>query len=101
MFGIEIKVVDEAGATLPRDGMSQGELMVRGQWIVSGYYKAESSPLVDGWFPTGDIATIDANGRDADPRPHQGRDQNPAANGSARSTWKTPRWRIRRWRWRR
>jgi fatty-acyl-CoA synthase len=62
VFGIDIKVVDEAGATLPRDGTSQGELMVRGQWIVSSYYKGEQSPLVDGWFPTGDIATIDATG---------------------------------------
>ena len=62
VFGVEIKVVDESGATLPRDGVSQGELMVRGQWIVTGYYKGETSPLVDGWFPTGDIATIDAGG---------------------------------------
>jgi len=62
VFGVEIKVVDEHGATLPRDGRSQGELMVRGQWIVSGYYKSDASPLVDGWFPTGDIATIDAHG---------------------------------------
>ena len=62
LFGVEIKVVDETGATLPRDGSSQGELMVRGQWIVSGYYKGESSPLVDGWFPTGDIATIEPGG---------------------------------------
>jgi 3-(methylthio)propionyl---CoA ligase len=62
VFGVEIKVVDEQGATLPRDGRSQGELMVRGQWIVSGYYKSDASPLVDGWFPTGDIATIDAGG---------------------------------------
>ena len=60
--GIEIKVVDEAGNTLARDGRSQGELMVRGQWIVERYYKAERSALVDGWFPTGDIATIDADG---------------------------------------
>jgi len=36
--------------------------MVRGQWIISGYYKGDKSPLVDGWFPTGDIATIDAQG---------------------------------------
>jgi fatty-acyl-CoA synthase len=36
--------------------------MVRGQWIISGYYKGETSPLVNGWFPTGDIATIDAQG---------------------------------------
>ncbi len=62
VFGVEIKVVDEQGATLPRDGKSQGEVMIRGQWIVSGYYKSDSSPLRDGWFPTGDIATIDARG---------------------------------------
>ena len=62
VFGVEIKVVDEHGATLPRDGKSQGELMVRGQWIVSGYYKSDVSPLAAGWFPTGDIATIDPEG---------------------------------------
>lgn len=62
MYGVEIKVVDETGATLPRDGISQGELLVRGQWIISGYFKGESSPLQDGWFPTGDIATIDPHG---------------------------------------
>ena len=62
VFGVEIKVVDDDGHTLPRDGVSQGELMVRGQWIVSGYYKAEASPLRDGWFPTGDVATIAADG---------------------------------------
>ena len=63
LYGIEIKVVDEAGTTLPRDGISQGELYVRGQWVVSAYYKAEKSALIDGWFPTGDIASIEANGR--------------------------------------
>ena len=63
LFGIDLKVVDENGATLPRDGVSQGELMVRGQWVMSRYYKSEQSALVDGWFPTGDIATIDASGR--------------------------------------
>ena len=62
VFGVEIKVVDETGTTLPRDGTSQGELMVRGQWIVSGYHKSGTSALADGWFPTGDIATIDARG---------------------------------------
>ena len=62
VFGIDIKVVDEEGAALPRDGKSQGELLVRGQWIVSGYHKSETSPLRDGWFPTGDIATIDPSG---------------------------------------
>lgn len=62
VFGIEIKVVDENGVTLDRDGSSQGELMVRGQWILSRYYKSDTSPLQNGWFPTGDIASIDANG---------------------------------------
>jgi fatty-acyl-CoA synthase len=62
LFGVELKVVDDRGATLPRDGTSQGELLVRGQWIVSRYYKSDTSALVDGWFPTGDIATIDAQG---------------------------------------
>jgi len=62
VFGIQIKVVDDHGQTLPRDGTSQGELMVRGQWIIQSYFKGEKSPLVDGWFPTGDIATIDAQG---------------------------------------
>jgi 3-(methylthio)propionyl---CoA ligase len=61
-FGVEIKVVDEEGKTLPRDGKSQGELLVRGHWIVSEYFKSETSPLRDGWFPTGDIATIDPQG---------------------------------------
>ncbi len=63
LYGIEIKVVDEAGTALPRDGISQGELYVRGQWVVSGYFKSEQSALVNGWFPTGDIASIEANGR--------------------------------------
>jgi acyl-CoA synthetase (AMP-forming)/AMP-acid ligase II len=62
VFGVELKVVDEHGAALPRDGESQGELMVRGQWIVREYYKSDATALVDGWFPTGDIATIDARG---------------------------------------
>jgi 3-(methylthio)propionyl---CoA ligase len=62
VFGVEIKVVGEDGTTLPRDGKSQGELMVRGQWIVSSYYKSDLSPLKEGWFPTGDIATIDSQG---------------------------------------
>ena len=63
LFGIDLKIVDDNGATLPRDGVSQGELMVRGQWVMSRYYKSEQTALVDGWFPTGDIATIDASGR--------------------------------------
>src|SRR5260221_8119428 len=57
-----MKVVDAEGAELPRDGKASGDLHVRGPWIVSGYFKGEKSPLVNGWFPTGDVATIDADG---------------------------------------
>lgn len=62
VFGVELKIVDDAGAELPRDGKAQGELMVRGPWIIDRYFKSDSSPLVDGWFPTGDVATINPEG---------------------------------------
>jgi 3-(methylthio)propionyl---CoA ligase len=62
VFGVDLKVADEGGCTLPRDGTSQGELMVRGHWVVRDYFKSHAPALVDGWFPTGDIATIDAHG---------------------------------------
>jgi 3-(methylthio)propionyl---CoA ligase len=61
--GIDMKVVDGAGKELPWDGTSAGDLMVRGWWVASAYYKtAAGSALRDGWFPTGDVATIDADG---------------------------------------
>jgi len=51
------------GAELPWDGKAYGDLLVKGPWVISEYYKGEGdSPLVDGWFPTGDVATIDADG---------------------------------------
>ena len=63
IFGVDMKIVDEQGAELPWDGKTYGDLLVKGPWIVSDYYKGEgASPLVDGWFPTGDVATIDADG---------------------------------------
>jgi 3-(methylthio)propionyl---CoA ligase len=63
LFGVEMKIVDEEGRELPWDGRSFGNLMVRGPWIASGYFKGEGGdPLKDGWFPTGDVATIDAEG---------------------------------------
>jgi acyl-CoA synthetase (AMP-forming)/AMP-acid ligase II len=62
VFGVDWKIVDGAGAELPRDGKAFGDLLVRGPWVVSGYYKGTQSPLVDGWFPTGDVATLDAEG---------------------------------------
>ncbi|MFQ2836036.1 3-(methylthio)propionyl-CoA ligase [Pseudomonas aeruginosa] len=61
-FGIDLKTVDDAGNTLPRDGISAGALLVRGHWVLERYYRRDDSPLVDGWFPTGDVATLDADG---------------------------------------
>lgn len=61
-YGVDLKIVDDQGAELPRDGRSTGDLHVRGPWIVSAYYKGEGDPLVDGWFPTGDVASLDEDG---------------------------------------
>ena len=66
VFGVELKILDEAGLAQPHDGKSMGELLVRGPWIVSGYFDdAEASAATieaDGWFHTGDVATIDPDG---------------------------------------
>ncbi|WP_295639154.1 3-(methylthio)propionyl-CoA ligase [uncultured Methylibium sp.] len=63
VFGAEMKIVDPDGRELPWDGATSGDLLVRGPWIVSSYFKGEGGdPLVDGWFPTGDVATIDPDG---------------------------------------
>jgi fatty-acyl-CoA synthase len=63
VFGVDMKIVGEDGQELPHDGKTSGELMVRGPWIVSRYFKDEGGdPLVDGWFPTGDVSTIDSDG---------------------------------------
>ena len=63
IFGVEMKIVDDDGKELPWDGKAFGELLVRGPWILPQYFKGEGgNPLVDGWFPTGDVATIDADG---------------------------------------
>jgi 3-(methylthio)propionyl---CoA ligase len=61
-FGTDIAVVDEAGAPVPWDGKTPGELRVKGHWIASGYFGSDAPATIDGWFPTGDIATIDADG---------------------------------------
>nr|WP_315184381.1 3-(methylthio)propionyl-CoA ligase [uncultured Albidiferax sp.] len=63
VYGVDMKVLGEDGQPLPHDGQSAGDLLVQGPWIVADYYRSpEPSPLVDGWFPTGDVATIDADG---------------------------------------
>jgi 3-(methylthio)propionyl---CoA ligase len=67
IYGVDMKIVDAAGVELPWDGKTFGDLYVKGPWIMREYYKGEGGdPLVYsdgvGWFPTGDVATIDADG---------------------------------------
>jgi fatty-acyl-CoA synthase len=63
VYGVEMKIVDPDGRELPWDGSASGDLYVRGPWIISSYFKGEGgNPLKDGWFPTGDVASIDADG---------------------------------------
>ncbi len=63
IYGVDMKIVDEAGTELPWDGKTFGALYVKGPWVVREYFKNEGGdPLVDGWFPTGDVGTIDADG---------------------------------------
>jgi fatty-acyl-CoA synthase len=62
--GLEWRLVDEDGATLPHDGVARGELLLRGPWVASSYYRGERpEAFVDGWLRTGDVATIDPQGR--------------------------------------
>jgi fatty-acyl-CoA synthase len=63
LFGVDIRIVNEDGKELPWDGKAFGDLQVRGPWIIRDYFKGEGGhPLKDGWFPTGDVCTIDADG---------------------------------------
>jgi fatty-acyl-CoA synthase len=63
IFGVELKIVAESGELLPHNGVAFGDLYVKGPWVIENYYKNDGpSPLVDGWFPTGDVATIDPDG---------------------------------------
>jgi len=64
IYGVDMKIVDGEGRELPRDGKAFGDLLVRGPWILQRYFKEENlDPLREGgWFPTGDVATIDTDG---------------------------------------
>lgn len=64
LYGIELRIVDAAGKQLPHDGVSAGALQVRGPWVAEGYYKGDDpqSFTADGWFNTGDVASIDEEG---------------------------------------
>ncbi|WP_439613365.1 3-(methylthio)propionyl-CoA ligase [Reyranella sp.] len=68
-YGVDMTIVDDAGKELPRDGKAFGDLLVRGPWITSGYFKGEGGEVLreiagkgGGWFATGDVATIDPDG---------------------------------------
>ena len=64
VYGCELRVVDDGGVELPRDGKSAGHLMVRGPWVAAGYFRHEGGEILDaeGWFDTGDVATLDEDG---------------------------------------
>ncbi|MCO5100242.1 MAG: 3-(methylthio)propionyl-CoA ligase [Burkholderiaceae bacterium] len=68
IFGVDMKIVDDADNDLPWDGKTFGNLMVRGPWVVKEYFRGEGGDPLHydadgrGWFPTGDVATIDADG---------------------------------------
>ncbi|MAZ89233.1 MAG: long-chain fatty acid--CoA ligase [Cellvibrionaceae bacterium] len=64
IFGVDIRIVDEKGNEQPWDGESTGEVQVKGNWVCHSYYKQEDSSPVDkdGYFPTGDVASIDSQG---------------------------------------
>ena len=61
---VDLRIVDEQGRVAPWDGKTMGEIQVRGPWVTSGYYKADSTDhfTEDGWFKTGDVGTIDPEG---------------------------------------
>ena len=62
-WGVELRIIDETGKFLAHDGETQGDLQIRGHWVVDTYFGADGSALTDdGWFDTGDVATIDADG---------------------------------------
>lgn len=63
VFGVELRIVGDDGRPLPHDGKAAGDLQIRGPWVASGYYNSPDSPAHrDGWFSTGDVATIDPSG---------------------------------------
>lgn len=64
IYGVELRIVDDAGKPLPHDGVAFGNLQVRGLWVLSQYFRREldASHSADGWFNTGDVVTIDADG---------------------------------------
>ena len=62
IFGVDMRIVDGNLNELAQDGKAFGDLQVKGPWVIQQYFKANESALIDGWFPTGDVSNIDADG---------------------------------------
>ena len=63
IYGVDMKIVNDSGKEIAWDGTTYGNLLVKGPWIISSYFKNEGGDVLeDGWFPTGDVATIDPDG---------------------------------------
>lgn len=64
IYGVELRIADDEGNALPHDGKTYGHLLVRGPWVTKGYFRGEGGSVLDadGFFDTGDVATIDADG---------------------------------------
>ncbi len=64
VYGVEMKITDDQGADLPWDGRTFGNLKVRGWWVAQAYFRGAGGSITDedGWFDTGDVATIDEHG---------------------------------------
>jgi fatty-acyl-CoA synthase len=64
IYGVDLKIVGEDNAELPRDGQAFGTLKVRGPWVVRRYFRDEGGEILDnqGFFSTGDVATLDNDG---------------------------------------
>jgi len=62
VFGADIRAEDEGGQEVHWDGATQGNVLFRGHWIASGYFRMPQNNNADGWFPTGDVGVIDKDG---------------------------------------
>jgi fatty-acyl-CoA synthase len=62
IFGVDMKIVDQQGQSLPHDGLAFGDLHVKGPWVIQNYFQANQPTLIEDWFPTGDVANIDPDG---------------------------------------
>ena len=63
VYGVDLEILDDDGNPLPHDGVAQGDLVTRGHWILDSYFRStREETLTNGWFDTGDVATMDPDG---------------------------------------